>query len=277
MDTLDAIIIPDTHGHLQQAEQLVDKMRKRGFLDGRKLVFLGDYFDRGPDVRGLVDFCIGLQEEGHVMLAGNHEYTLAQALFAEGENREAWAERWGKKYEWDTLISYDVPDIWEEDIVDWVEKADELKEVMPKDHQEFLKSLPWFYETPTLVAVHAGVEPRQTWKSQKKLLARRDMSSVRGPSQLFSHELAVTVTHNIGKLVVSGHATFYKPYISSTRAFLDCGVDSDGPLVGWVRDIDKIVTVGKKRRQRSRNTPLRVVKPGLYAVASYDTTPTKAS
>lgn len=233
-----AIVIPDTHGHVKQVEQLVGKLDKKGYLNDRKLVFLGDYVDRGPAVRQLIDFCVELQKDGHVMLAGNHEYTLLRAL-QDGADRHKWIDRWGRNYEDSTLASYGIPYRPGET---WEDKANELRQSMPPGHMEFLESLGWMYEDDDLIAVHAGLDPLGDIDVQRQQLLSRTHPNERGPSQLFSHEFARAREHNLGKMVVSGHASRFDPYIGPDRVMLDCGVDSGGPLAAWISDTQDIVT-----------------------------------
>lgn len=239
MATEKAIVIPDTHGHVKQVEQLVGKLDKQGYLNDRKLVFLGDYIDRGPAVRQLIDFCIGLQNDGHVMLAGNHEYTLLRAL-QDGPDRDKWVSRWGRNYEDSTLASYEIP---YRPGQSWGDRADELRQKMSGEHLKFLESLDWMYEDDGLIAVHAGLDPLGDIDRQKQQLLSRAHPNERGPSQLFSHELARTKAYNLGKVVVSGHASRFEPYVGENRVMLDCGVDSGGPLVAWVSDTQEFVAV----------------------------------
>ena len=231
------IVIPDTHGHVKEVEKLIGKLDKLGYLPDRKLVFLGDYVDRGPAVRQLIDFCIGLQNDGHVMLAGNHEYTLLRAM-QDGPDRVKWVSRWGRNYEDSTLASYGIP---YRSGQSWEDRADELRQIMPQDHLRFLESLDWMYENDDLIAVHAGLDPLDDVEVQRQQLLSRAHPNERGPSQLLSHEFARTRAYNLGKVVVSGHASRFEPYVGPDRVMLDCGVDSGGPLVAWVADTGEII------------------------------------
>ncbi len=69
--------IPDIHGRRDLLDIAVGKLQADGY-DAKKhlLVFLGDYIDRGPDSKGVLDILIKLQADnpGTVMcLRGNHE------------------------------------------------------------------------------------------------------------------------------------------------------------------------------------------------------------
>jgi hypothetical protein len=112
---------------------------------------------------------------------------------------------------------------------------------MPNEHLKFLESLNWIYEDDDLIAVHAGIDPTYGIDEQIQQLLDRNHPNERGPSQLFSHELARTRAYNLGKMVVSGHASRFEPYVAPYRVMLDCGVDSGGPLVAFVADTQEVV------------------------------------
>jgi serine/threonine protein phosphatase 1 len=68
--------IGDVHGHSDKLRALIDRCRQHA--DGRllRMVFVGDYVDRGPDSRGVIKQLIELQgamPEHVVCLRGNHE------------------------------------------------------------------------------------------------------------------------------------------------------------------------------------------------------------
>ena len=112
---------------------------------------------------------------------------------------------------------------------------------MPKAHLEFITSLPFLYETESLVLVHAGLE-KSDWEKQRAKLLSRDRSEIRGPAQLFSHLLATTIAHPAPKTLVSGHAVLaLRPRVGPRRLFLNCGVDMKGPLVAWISDQNKFI------------------------------------
>jgi hypothetical protein len=77
-------IIPDIHGQRQKLEELLAKL---GYAEidgayrhqGRRALFLGDYIDRGPDIRGALRIVGAMVEAGEaVALMGNHELNAIQ-------------------------------------------------------------------------------------------------------------------------------------------------------------------------------------------------------
>lgn len=234
------ILVPDTHANLEKVELLIQKLSRLGLLATRRLCFLGDLVDRGPNAKGLVDYVMHLcVDDGHTIVAGNHDYVLARVLDRADPYRSAWVDRWARNYESGVLNSYGV-----DAGASWLEKADQLAEAMPNQHVDFLRRMPWVYETADIVAVHAGIDPHINWDIQRDNLMTKRETGRRGPSQLFSHNFAGNVMATIpGKTLVSGHLSRYQPYVSSTRVMLDCGVDSGGPLASWVSDTNDVIMV----------------------------------
>ncbi len=79
-------IIGDIHGHSQKLEQLLDQLGyverdgvyrpgSGGCVPARRVLFLGDFIDRGPDNRRVIGIVRAMVAQGHALaLMGNHEY-----------------------------------------------------------------------------------------------------------------------------------------------------------------------------------------------------------
>ena len=237
------IVVGDTHAQREKVERLIETLAATGLLADRRLVFLGDYVDRGPDAKGLLDFCIGLRAEGHVMLMGNHEYILERALFAE-DRRDYWTERWTNNYECDVLTSYGVPS-GTRTPEGREERARALRAMMPTAHLDFLRGLPWCYEDDTVVAIHAGVDPATAWEEQRAGLHARSTTNPKGPQQLCLKDYAEDTTARVpGRSLVTGHATRTEAYVAEGRVMIDLGADRrGGRLCAWVSDTGDLVEV----------------------------------
>jgi hypothetical protein len=81
------ICVGDLHGHLDRLRDLWRNLeRKLGAEAFRSatVIFLGDYNDRGPDTKGVLDFLVSLPqrypEQRHVFLCGNHDFAFAAFL-----------------------------------------------------------------------------------------------------------------------------------------------------------------------------------------------------
>src|SRR5215213_9414019 len=111
--------IGDIHGCLDKLQDLVKQCQKDAENRPTKFVFLGDYIDRGPDSRGVVEFLINLQSQQPnlmVCLAGNHEELALAALF--GGQSEHWLRNGGDE----SLRSYGLGSVADlpPDHIDWL-------------------------------------------------------------------------------------------------------------------------------------------------------------
>lgn len=150
-------IIGDIHGCLEELDQLL-----RQIPHDDKLVFTGDYIDRGPDSKGTID---RLLEEKHrsVFLMGNHEDMLLQYYTRSPYNGSAWMmeANGGRK----TLESYGMA---------LHSKFTDL----PLEHQNFYKNLILFYQEKDFAVVHAGVNVDHS--SDLNYQRRDDLLWIRG-------------------------------------------------------------------------------------------------
>ncbi|MEK0337638.1 MAG: metallophosphoesterase family protein [Nitrosopumilus sp.] len=86
-----AVFVGDTHGDLEASKKVISEYLK----DDNKIIFLGDYVDRGKHSKENIDYLLKLREENPnvILLQGNHEgYTLIQfnpADFWESLNSES--------------------------------------------------------------------------------------------------------------------------------------------------------------------------------------------
>jgi len=125
-------VVGDIHGCLKPLQRLLEKIELQ---PGDELVFIGDYIDRGPQSREVVDYLLGLPYRC-VFLLGNHEKMLLDYL--SGKDDGLFLPNGGMA----TLRSYggDFSDI-------------------PPAHLSFFHSLRPMYETPEYLFVHAGIRP----------------------------------------------------------------------------------------------------------------------
>lgn len=139
------VAIGDIHGCLKSIKALWDKLEPWSDLPH---VFVGDYIDRGPDSKGVVDFLLKKQSEREcVFLRGNHEQMLLDAYLK------------GDAYNWmmnggdAALKSY----------------GDDVRVTeLPDEHISFYESTKLFHETEDYFFVHAGAPPHQTLKESIK-------------------------------------------------------------------------------------------------------------
>ncbi len=164
------IAIGDIHGCSQALEALLDAIAPQA---SDTLVTLGDYIDRGPDSRGVIERLLLLREQCRLRaLWGNHEIMLLAALGGEAELR-FWRECGGNA----TLASY----------------GGALEDI-PESHLDFIRSCWPYFETPEFIFLHANYEPHLKLPEQP-------------PDTLFWKHLmyGIPARHESGKIVVVGH------------------------------------------------------------------------
>jgi serine/threonine protein phosphatase 1 len=187
--------IGDVHGCLDQLERLVDLCERDAASERVKFIFLGDYIDRGPDSRGVIDFLINLQKyspDEIICLRGNHEDLLLAAL--ESEDAEL---HWRQNGAAATLKSY---------------RAQSPADI-PDKHIYWIRSLPLFHDDGHRYFVHAGIHPDRPINEQRP----RDLLWIREP---FLSSIA-----NFGRFIVHGHTPISTgaPDLRTNRLNLDTG------------------------------------------------------
>lgn len=152
------LAISDIHGDIDKFEDLLKIVEYNRNQD--QLLLLGDYVDRGPHSRAVLDKVIQLKSEGAIVLIGNHDKMMIDAF--EYQDDPMHLKRWYYNGGIKTLQNYgysiekDNPKYWytTDEFPEPLQLNDEIRE-----HIEFLKELPYYYETDSHIFVHAGVEP----------------------------------------------------------------------------------------------------------------------
>jgi serine/threonine protein phosphatase 1 len=176
------------------------------------LVFLGDYIDRGPDSRGVLDRIIDLAGRCTVVpLLGNHEELLVGAA-----RHPAMVPFWLANGGTATLLSYGwIPGGPRRGLAEWV----------PEAHWEFLAGCVPYYETETHLFVHAGYVP--------------DLPMEQQPAEALRWRVTDPETarpHRSGKAAIVGHT----PQLSGEvldLGFLLC-IDTNCHRGGWLTALE---------------------------------------
>ena len=179
--------IGDIHGCLKTLQALLKKLP---YQKDDLLVFLGDYIDRGPDSKGVLEFLMQfMHEHPHVVyLRGNHEEMCVRALKTQSKEAYAhWFENAGEA----TLNSYHGQ-------FDGV-------------HALMLQSLPLTYETDEYFFCHAGVDANFPLYEQPK------------ETLLWMRKPFIHSTVDYGKVIVFGHSYMEKVLITPNKIGLDTG------------------------------------------------------
>ena len=179
--------IGDIHGERETLEELLSALP---LGDDDRLVFMGDYVDRGPDSRGVVDVLIRVaRERPCTFLIGNHESMFLDFIGWEGPMYfagDAFLMNGGDR----TLVSYDY---FDSDL----EPTDFR---VPKDHEDFFRNLELHHMAGDYLFVHAGVGCQ--------LLDERDLDyalkRVRHEDLLWDRS-GIDLPHALGVTIVYGH------------------------------------------------------------------------
>ena len=169
-------------------------------------MFLGDYIDRGPDSKGVVDYILKNRQPNWHFLRGNHEQMLLEWL---GTPNPLAASNWLLNGGHQTLQSY-VP----------ADKMDELRgegahmilqSYIHPFHAEFFNALPYTHETPDYFFCHAGISLDRSLADQNKddlLWIRRKFIEDPRPTP---------------KLIIHGHTPIKELDLTRDRINLDTG------------------------------------------------------
>ena len=150
-------IIGDIHACPRELEAMLEALALK---PKDHVVFLGDYVDRGPGAREVIELLLGLQADavcGLTFLKGNHEDMFLSYLGYEGLYGEAFLMNGGVQ----TLESYGC-DPHQPDF-----EKERLLESLPSKHLQFLRSLELSFPDDEVFCVHAGIDPLQSLEAQR--------------------------------------------------------------------------------------------------------------
>jgi serine/threonine protein phosphatase 1 len=203
------IAIGDIHGCLDALDALVAVIAPDR---DDTIVTLGDYIDRGPHSRGVLDRLIALADRCRLVpLLGNHEEVLLDTL-RDSTNLRRWLTLGGA----DTLRSYGwAPGGPRRAVADWI----------PKPHQEFLAKCRAYHETASHLFVHAGFVPELALNEQPPLALRWRVT-----------DAATAVPHHSGKVAVVGHTPQQSGEVLAL-GFLIC-IDTNCARGGWLTALE---------------------------------------
>ena len=214
--------IGDIHGRADLLDELYGMIERDGAgaaQTRRVIVHLGDYVDRGPHSRRVLDRLVGGPPDGFdaVYLKGNHEDLMLRFL-ADRQYASIWFSNGGIE----TLASYGVA-------IDSGGRPRPLEELhaafvagLPREHVDFLGRLKAFHAEGSYFFVHAGVRPGVP-------LDRQDVEDLMWIRDVF---LASQADH--GKIVVHGHSISFAPEMLANRIGIDTGAYVTGRLTGLV-------------------------------------------
>ncbi|MBN2123882.1 MAG: serine/threonine protein phosphatase [Deltaproteobacteria bacterium] len=186
-------IVGDIHGCLEMLKRMMDRIDWDPDRD--RLIFLGDYVDRGENSSGVLDFILDIARSSPNVqcLMGNHESIFLD--FLQGIDYQTFHLNGGGA----TLSSYRL------------HRKSFDEPLIPQAHVDFLHSLlPWI-ELRDYYVVHAGFRPGVPLEDQQ----REDLIWIREPF-IFSD-------FDFGKPVIFGHTPFAEPLVMENKIGLDTG------------------------------------------------------
>lgn len=216
--------IGDTHGCLETLEALYDLIQRDLAdrpIERWRMVLLGDYVDRGPDSRGVLDWVAARLAEGRTTaVLGNHDAMFLEAMeMDDGPTLELWLRIGGQQ----TVASFGVTEIPDGP---GTLRRHLLAEV-PERYRSLLRGLPLTHLAGDYLLVHAGIDPERALDDQR----REDLIWIRRPFLDSDSEHPVVVVH--------GHTPTDEIEIRPNRIGLDTGAVFGGRLSCLVIDGDK--------------------------------------
>jgi len=197
------LVIGDIHGCNAALTALL-KLVEPGPED--RLIFLGDYIDRGPSSKEVIETLLELKKSGSpIFLRGNHEVMILDA-----RNDELKSNLWQTYGGLETLFSYGA------------NFKNELISI-PDAHWAFLEQTQRFFETDTHIFVHACLEPELDMPNQPDWL-------------LFWEFFDRLKPHKSGKTIVCGHSPQRSGRINDA-GFALC-LDTGAAYGGWLTCLD---------------------------------------
>lgn len=218
-------VIGDVHGCSEELKILLHQLP----LDSSAtLLFLGDYVDRGPDSKGVIDTVLNMSELYRVIaLKGNHEWLMEQYLknpldpTASGN----FILNGGSP----TLASYSL---------------DGSTFEIPSAHLAFLKSLKIFYSTNTHFYVHAGIPPDYDFSAQND--ATLDPKTAH--QMLWIRSVFLESKVKWPKMVVHGHTPVPQAEVHPNRINLDTGCVFGRKLTAWNATTGEFFSVARDQQ-----------------------------
>lgn len=193
--------IGDIHGCSKTLDSLINQKLK--LVSGDTVYFLGDYVDRGPDSKGVIDQILNLKSSGINIkpLLGNHEFMLLETI-----EKPMTLAQWTLNGCKETLKSFDI----------------RFPDALEPHYINFFKSLQYYYIYNNYILVHGGLNfeidnplddlDAMLWTRNKRI----DTSKIQGKSIIVGHtptpltDIENSLTTN--KIMLDGGCVYYGMY-----------------------------------------------------------------
>ncbi|MCI5146856.1 MAG: serine/threonine protein phosphatase [Candidatus Electrothrix sp. AR3] len=183
-----------------------------------RFVFLGDYIDRGPDSKGVIEYLLEFKQRHSQVytLMGNHELMLLYYL--QGYDTAVFLNVGGQE----TLESYSI---------DAEDAPKRVKDLLPKEHLHFFTHLPLLWEDQHGIYVHAGVDSDVDLSRQVRSYC------------LWVRDEFIRTRSRFTKPVIFGHTTFQDPFVQQDKIGIDTGAVHGGRLTALLLPEKEFVSV----------------------------------
>lgn len=213
--------VGDIHGRADLLAQLLRLIDADALDTGEaapRLVFLGDYIDRGEKSAEVLDWLFELDREfpdAVVCLRGNHEDMLLGFI----EDPVGVGPYWLRNGGLQTLASYRIGGLTERsDAESFVEASAALEAALPAGMADWLRTLPTLWQDGNVCCVHGGMDPELGPDEQ------------RTRSLLWGHPDFFRVPRRDGLWVVHGHTVVDTAHADAGRIAVDTGAYHSGRL-----------------------------------------------
>jgi serine/threonine protein phosphatase 1 len=217
--------VGDIHGCvdlLRQLSQLIHEDAYRRQAARNVVVYLGDFIDRGPDSRGVIDLLLNEPLPGFEShhLKGNHEDIMLRFL-VDTSLGPSWLAYGGRQ----TLQSYGIDAPAADAPVSELQRAQrELGLRVPRTHLDFLRRLDLSHVEGDYFFAHAGVKPGVPLEQQ------------RDEDMLWIRDEFLRSDASFGRIVVHGHSITQEPDVRRNRIGIDTGAFASNRLTALVAE-----------------------------------------
>lgn len=247
------IAVGDLHGQSAWLAALVGRLRELPEWPGARLVFLGDFPDRGPGVRDAVDAVLELlrAKPGSTAVAGNHDMALTRAAGLDGSPPSPyWRQRYRDAYDHQpTFEAYLGRPPRAATAAEFALDLDALRDAMPESHRSLFAALPWGVAATGHLFLHCGLtrdsdlSAEAQWACVTRKLWSRDSAGLKPGTRAdrwFQPEYPAWVGADRnaatdplpfpGRVQVTGHLYTREPVADAVKIRIDTTGGSKPPL-----------------------------------------------
>jgi serine/threonine protein phosphatase 1 len=239
-------VISDIHGRY---EKLLRALELSGYSQSDRLIFLGDYINRGERSHEVVEYLIDMSKnQDNIFLRGNHEEMVLQLSEGESDYWYMWLEYGGGRtcltsyafdpdkitFDGDRYVLNEKGKTIPLDDKDATRKT--IRNIFPEDHISLMRGMITAYETERFFFSHAGIEKGVPLAEQVQYT---DYMLLWGDEEFLDDDT------DYGKIIVFGHFHMEEPIIGKNKIML--AIKSDVSVLD-LQDMVIVNSAGKKIR-----------------------------